>query len=73
RRAQMHADPASPAGQTDRKPILHMTETRVPAAKAAEVREKLLAVIDELKGHEVADGVPVSVLLGFLLAPDQDQ
>lgn len=72
-RAQMDADPGSPAGQADRKPILNMTETRVPAAKAAEVREKLRAVIDELKGHEVPDGVPVSVLIGFLATPEPSQ
>ena len=65
------------AGSADRqdglRPILHLNETRVPAAKAAEVRERLRAVIDEMTDQEDPDGVPVSVLIGFLVSPEQDR
>ncbi len=71
-RAHILAPPGSPAGQADRKPILNMTEVRVPAAKAAEIHARLRAIIDEAHAAEDPDGVPVSVLVGFLIpVPDQ--
>jgi DNA-binding transcriptional ArsR family regulator len=72
-RASILAPPGSPAGHADRKPILNMTEVRVPAAKAAEVLARLRAMIDELQAAEDPDGVPVSVLVGFVIpVPEQD-
>jgi DNA-binding transcriptional ArsR family regulator len=73
-RAWALAEPGSPVSQAERKPVLHITETRIPIAKAAEVRDRLRAILDELKADEDPDGVPVSALIGFLItAPDQDQ
>ncbi|HEY1644486.1 MAG TPA: helix-turn-helix domain-containing protein [Streptosporangiaceae bacterium] len=72
-RANVLAPPGSPAGQPDRKPILNMTEVRVPAAKAAEIHARLRAIIEEAHAAEDPDGVPVSVLVGFLIpVPGQD-
>jgi DNA-binding transcriptional ArsR family regulator len=68
RRAAPSPSPPPPAGESYRAPVLHMTETRVPAARAAAIRDRLQEVISEL--NEAADtddegGVPVEVLIGF--------
>ena len=63
----------SPSGPAGSRPILHMNETRVSAAKAAEIRARLSAVIDEVRDQEDPDGVPISMLVGFLVSPEQDR
>jgi DNA-binding transcriptional ArsR family regulator len=56
-----------PPEQAYRHGILALAETRVPAALAADIRNKLQEVMDLLnaEGAEDSDGVPVNVLIGF--------
>jgi DNA-binding transcriptional ArsR family regulator len=66
--------PAQPTADTPmhRRVVLNMTESWVPAAKAAAVRERLQAVLDDLEGADRKPGagmVPVNVLIGYY-SPD---
>lgn len=56
-----------PPEQAYRKSMLVITETRLPAERAAAIRIKLGEIIDELNapGAEDPDGIPVNVLVSF--------
>ena len=67
RRAVLIPGPA-PAGESYRTPVLQMTETRVPAARAAAIRDRLQEVSSELgqlPDQDDGSGVLVEVLIGF--------
>jgi DNA-binding transcriptional ArsR family regulator len=67
RRGMPSSSPA-PASESYHSPVLHMTETRVPAAMAAAIRDRLQEVINEIEQLSDTDdgsGVPVEVLIGF--------
>jgi DNA-binding transcriptional ArsR family regulator len=62
-----------PDGESYRKSVMSLAETTVSAARAAAIRERLQALIEELDqpGDESEDGVPVSVLIAFYSPADQ--
>jgi DNA-binding transcriptional ArsR family regulator len=66
-------DAGHPDGEPYRKGVMSLAETRVPAARAAAIRERLQALIEELDqpGDESEEGVPVSVLIAFYSPADQ--
>jgi DNA-binding transcriptional ArsR family regulator len=69
------AGQASPAGESYRTPVLQVTEARIPAARAAAIRDRLQEVIGELgqlSHQDDGTGVPIEVLIGFISpqAPD---
>lgn len=75
RRAEQRSPAAASPGPADLTPVLSMVETRVPAARAAAIRERLQEVISELSQSSDDDdegGVLVEVLVGFSspAAPD---
>jgi DNA-binding transcriptional ArsR family regulator len=55
--------------ETHRKVVLNVTETRVPVAKAAAIRERLQAILDDLDEPSseppAADTVQVNLLIGY--------
>ncbi len=66
---------AAPEREPHRKTMLSMSVTKVPAAKAAEVRERLQQVLDDLTQAEAdaaddPDAITVNVLLGYF-SPDE--
>jgi DNA-binding transcriptional ArsR family regulator len=67
-------DAGYPPGESYRKRVMSLAEIRVPAARAAAIRDRLQAIIEELDqpGDEPEDGVPVSVLIGFYSPADRD-
>jgi DNA-binding transcriptional ArsR family regulator len=63
--------PAQTSGDTEphRKVVLNVTETRVPVAKAAAIRGRLQAILDDLDEPSskppAADTVQVNLLIGY--------
>jgi DNA-binding transcriptional ArsR family regulator len=45
--------------------LLMLSDVKVPAAKAAELRRRLVELADELRGPDDPDGIEVYALLGF--------
>lgn len=75
RRAEQSSAAQASPGPADLRPMLSMVETRVPATRAAAIRERLQEVIRELSqapDDDDAGGVLVEVLIGFSspAAPD---
>ena len=64
-----------PPGESYRKPLLSIAETRVPEARVAEIRDRLQQVIDDLGEQEAdyAGGVPVSALIAFYSPAEPDE
>jgi DNA-binding transcriptional ArsR family regulator len=60
------------AGESYRKPMMFMTDVRIPAAKAAELRSRLEELIEDLKSDQSEDpeGVPMHLLFGYYVADD---
>jgi DNA-binding transcriptional ArsR family regulator len=71
---QARGDAGYPPGESYRKRVMSLAEIRVPAARAAAIRDRLQAVIEELdqREDEPEDGVPISVLIGFYSPADRD-
>jgi DNA-binding transcriptional ArsR family regulator len=68
RRADRNSAAGTPATEPYRRQALSVAEARMPAAKAAAIRERLQQVIDELAGppdSEDQDSVQVNVLIGY--------
>ena len=53
------------AGESYRKPLLHMSDLRVSPAKAAEVRDQIEEILDSLKDAEDQDGVTLNLFVSF--------
>jgi DNA-binding transcriptional ArsR family regulator len=64
---QMRGDADYPPGESYRKSVMSLAETRVPVARAAAIRDRLQGLIEELDqpGDEPEDGVPVNVLIAY--------
>lgn len=55
-----------------RKPVMFMTDLKIPAGKAADLRSKLNELIDDLKDDQAEDpdGIPMHLLLGYYVEDD---
>src|ERR1700733_7820879 len=58
------------AGESYRKPLLHMSDLRVSPAKAAEVRDQIEEILDSLKDAEDKDGVTLNLFVSFYVPTD---
>jgi DNA-binding transcriptional ArsR family regulator len=67
-------DAQDPPGESYRKSMMGLAETRIPAARAAAIRDRLQDVLKELDQteDETEDGVPVNVLIAFY-SPDEPE
>jgi DNA-binding transcriptional ArsR family regulator len=61
-----------PAGESYRKPLLHMSDLKVSPAKAAEVRNKIEEILGSLKDAEDEDGVSLNLFISFYVPTDPD-
>jgi DNA-binding transcriptional ArsR family regulator len=61
-----------PAGESYRKPLVHMSDLKVSPAKASEVRDKLEEILDLLKDAEDKDGVGLNLFISFYVPADPD-
>jgi len=59
-----------PAEESYGKPMMFMSDVKIPAAKAAELRSRLEELIEGVKADQTEDpeGVPVNLLLGYYVA-----
>jgi DNA-binding transcriptional ArsR family regulator len=63
RQSDQQADPAD-----NRRPLMALTDGRVPAARAAAIRAQLRALIEEVNAEPALDSeelVPINVLVGY--------
>jgi DNA-binding transcriptional ArsR family regulator len=60
------------AGESYRKPLLHMSDLKVSPAKAAEVRDQIEEILDSLKDAEDKDGVTLNLFVSFYVPTDPD-
>jgi hypothetical protein len=66
-RADRPHDDDLPAEEAYRKPVMFVSDLKVTPAKAAELRSKLVEIMDGLKDGQAEDpdGVTVNLLIGF--------
>jgi DNA-binding transcriptional ArsR family regulator len=74
RAGRVRGDGDYPPGESYRKSLMFLAETKVPAARAAAIRDRLQDLAGGLDqpGDEPDDGVPVNVLIAFYSPDDQD-
>jgi DNA-binding transcriptional ArsR family regulator len=60
------------AGESYRKPLLHMSDLKVSPAKAAEVRDQIEEILDSLQDAEDQDGVTLNLFVSFYVPTDPD-
>jgi DNA-binding transcriptional ArsR family regulator len=60
------------AGESYRKPLLHMSDLKVSPAKAAEVRDQIEEILDSLQDAEDKDGVTLNLFVSFYVPTDPD-
>jgi DNA-binding transcriptional ArsR family regulator len=60
------------AGESYRKPLLHMSDLKVSPAKAAEVRDQIEEILDSLMDAEDKDGVTLNLFVSFYVPTDPD-
>jgi DNA-binding transcriptional ArsR family regulator len=58
------------AGESYRKPLLHMSDLKVSPAKAAEVRDQIEEILDSLQDAEDKDGVTLNLFVSFYVPTD---
>jgi len=71
--AARRAAAADPAAPPDPEPLLGISEGRIPAARAAAIRDQLYEIFEEItaachaagEADDDADAVPVSMLVGY--------
>ena len=63
-----------PAEESYRKPMMFMSDVKIPAAQAAELRNRLEELLESVKADQAEDpeGVPVNLLLGYYVAGGPD-
>jgi DNA-binding transcriptional ArsR family regulator len=71
-RAGRLAEGDVPAEESYRKPVLFLSDLKVSRAKAAELKSKLVEIMDSLKDEtgDDPDGVPVNLLIGCYVPTD---
>jgi DNA-binding transcriptional ArsR family regulator len=60
------------AGESYRKPLLHMSDLKVSPAKAAEVRDQIEEILDSLQDAEDKDGVTLNLFVSFYVPTEPD-
>lgn len=54
-----------PDSEAYRKPVLGIADSRISAARATSIRNRLREIVDELNGPDDPDGVPVRTMISF--------
>jgi DNA-binding transcriptional ArsR family regulator len=69
-RADRQSGADVPAGESYRKPLLFMSDLKVSPARAADLKDKLEEIINDLRESEDPAGIPLNLLLGCFVPAD---